>query len=861
MPERPLLILPSPRKPVGRRKKGSGPTRFNRPNREEQFKRLTPRFAQLQNALDARRTRIQFEAHGLVPEEVVVLEVVGTVDGFIRAVERVPEMEWLAETELENIPPDDEFFALSKKNERQPEKELRGCLFMVFTNQRALRQMLSLWNTWQIEETLPYGLGRWKTLFEQLRDVRPWGIRDRLKETGVLSDWQDRIDHNQEIVPCEIELWYRNDQKQRSNARNRVAMLVESREGQVVTETTIEEIAYHALLVHLPLGEIRHVLNSPDNDTELVQCEQIQFFRASGQMYSVTGDDFQEDDEEKLPKEKPIGKPVIALFDGLPLQTHRRLDGRLVVDDPDSYELDYSAVTRRHGTAMASLIVHGDIKADEAPLPRPLYIRPILRPDPKDWRNHCETIPEDVLVVDLLLRSVRRLFDGEGNQPPVARDVSVINLSIGIRDRPFEQTMSPLARLLDWLAWHYQVLFVVSAGNHPGPIEISVSHYGGVSSLSPDVLQNHVVRFIAADTRNRRLLSPAESVNSLTVASVHDDSSTELPPMWTDPYIDAGLPSPINAQGMGHRRGIKPEVLASGGRVVVQERLATTPTELDIYHQAGAPGQLVAAPGAMLGVQNATRYTRGTSNATALISRAAGLLYDVLDELRDELGGEIIDNVPRSIWLKALIAHGADWGPAQSVLNSILNSNGNIEHFREYLTRLLGYGVVDIGRVKECTVLRATALSGGTLTKDTSHIHHFPLPQSLSGLHGHRRITISLAWFSPVNHRHQRWRVANLWFHPPANRLRVHRQQADWQAVQRGTLQHEILEGEQASVFEKNAGLEIQVSCREDAGTLEEEVPYALVTTLEVAEEMGVEIYGEVRATVHANHIRVTTNE
>jgi hypothetical protein len=67
-----------------------------------------------------------------------------------------------------------------------------------------------------------------------------------------------------------------------------------------------------------------------------------------------------------------------------------------------------------------------------------------------------------------------------------------------------------------------------------------------------------------------------------------------------------------------------------------------------------------------------------------------------------------------------------------------------------------------------------------------------------------------------------------------------------------GTLQHEILEGEGAAVFVNGGNLEIQVSCRANAGGLDEEVSYALVTTLEVAEEVGVMIYDEVRAHIQA---------
>ncbi len=70
--------------------------------------------------------------------------------------------------------------------------------------------------------------------------------------------------------------------------------------------------------------------------------------------------------------------------------------------------------------------------------------------------------------------------------------------------------------------------------------------------------------------------------------------------------------------------------------------------------------------------------------------------------------------------------------------------------------------------------------------------------------------------------------------------------------MQRGTLQHEILEGEQAVVFVDGDNLEVQVNCRADAGALDEDVAYALAVTLEVAEEIGVLIYPEIQERVRA---------
>jgi hypothetical protein len=864
MPERPLLILPTPTEPPKQKRKGFPPQRPHLPSRERQAERMTPKLAVLQEALDARRARLRTEASGVIPEEVIVLETVGPVNDFIEAVRSVRGLEWLGEIEEEDIPPDDDFFVVDRDGTSRTDKLLRGRLFLVLSNHQALQQMLSLWSLWKTDQALPWGFGKWSDLFSQLHDVRPWGVRDRLHETGVLDDWRDRVEHNAELIPCEIELWFRVDNRRRRAARDRVAAIVQSLQGTVRNEALIEEIGYHALLAQLPIGSVRLLLVETGQESSLIQCEQIQFLRASGQMAGIVLEDERTTDIRTVqPDVAPLGEPVVALFDGLPLQSHRRLSGRLVVDDPDGFETDYQAAERRHGTAMASLIIHGDIDADEPPINRLLYVRPILRPDQRDWRQpRQETAPENSLVVDLIHRAVRRLFEGDGNAPAVARQICVINISIGIRDRLFESAISPLARLLDWLAWKYQVLFVVSAGNHAQSIVLDVPR-NQVATMSPQELQATVIKAVAADARHRRLLSPAEAVNALTVGAVHSDASTGQGVVRAiQPYCDDDLPSIINAQGMGYRRAIKPEILVPGGRTVLLESLQQVANAtLNVYTQSRQPGQCVAAPGPTPGDLSYTWYGRGTSNAAALASRTASRLYDVLEELRQGAGGDVIETVPYAVWLKALLVHGANWGTAGDVLRKVLLTSQNSRRFKEYLTRLIGYGMIDPVRVSECSEHRVTALGGGLIQNNQSHIHRFPLPPSLSGQRGWRQLVITLAWISPVNPVHQSWRRADISFTPPLTSLQVARMQADWHAVQRGTLQHEILEGEKAAAFIDGDNLEIQVNCRADAGVLEDMVPYALATTLEVAEEINIDIYSEVSVRVHAAQIRIAASE
>ncbi len=282
MPERPLLILPTPTEPLRQKKKGFPPDKSHLPSRGRQAERLTPRFTVLQEAMDARRARLRTESSGVIPEEVIVLETIGPVDDFIVAVRNVRGLEWLGEIEEEDIPPDDDFFIADHEGCPRTDKLLRGRLFLILSNQQALQQMLSLWSSWKAGQGLPRGFGKWDALFSQLRDVRIWDLRDRLYETGVLDDWKERVEHNAELIPCEIELWFRADHRRRRAARDRVAAIVQSMQGVVQSEAFIEEIGYHALLTQLRIGSVRPLIEEAGLELSLFQCEQIQFFLCFG---------------------------------------------------------------------------------------------------------------------------------------------------------------------------------------------------------------------------------------------------------------------------------------------------------------------------------------------------------------------------------------------------------------------------------------------------------------------------------------------------------------------------------------------------------------------------------------------------
>ncbi|SHK89944.1 Subtilase family protein [Desulfatibacillum alkenivorans DSM 16219] len=865
MPERPLLLFPTP-DTASRSTLGGGGGRFKRPTPQRQWDRLSPAFDQLQATFEARRIEIQQSAAGIIPEQVLVIETVGSIENFANAVKRIDGLEWMGEVELDEIAPDEEFY-----DEAKPDKELSGRLYLVMTNQQALNQMLSLWRRYQENPTMQFerGLTKFRDVFLHLKDIRRWDVQDRLLETGIIGIWREDLEHDGDrVITFEAELWFRGSDTLRAASANHVANLVQQAGGQILSQSVIEGIAYHGLLAELPAHSIRAIVENPT--TELVKCENIMFFRPVGQM--LEGDRSPEGDLEITQVEEmplPIGDPVVALFDGMPLVNHDLLAGRLIIDDPDDWGSDYGASERVHGSSMASLIVHGDLNHPPTPLSRPIYVRPIMKP--LNWFDtpRPEGIPANCLAVDLIHRAVKRLFEDDQEGGPAAPQIRVINLSVCDRTRQFTQFMSPIARLLDWLSLKYRVLFVVSAGNHPIPISLGVSPEE-FDSLSAEELETATIKAIYRDARNRKLLSPAETINGISVGAVHMDNAEVVNQGSRINPFEYSLVSPISAFGSGYRRAIKPDIVYIGGRQWYRLTIQpTNPVTIEPAIFRTPPGTKVATPGSLPGELNATAYCCGTSNATALISRSAGISYDSLQQIFYEQAADVDPTRYEVPLLKAMLVHGCAWGDIGDHLKTRIEnskigeeirdraasrynrpadiSNEISRQYKSLLSRWMGYGFPEIDRVLDCTEQRATVLGYGELSDGEAHVFRLPLPPSLSARQERRRLTVTLAWLSPISANTQKYRTASLWFEVINKNLAPTRQNADWQSVKRGTVQHEIFEGQSAEPFNDGDVIDIKVNCREDAGKIQDPVSYGLAVSLEVAEGLDIAIYSEIR--------------
>lgn len=844
MPDRPLLILPTPERVEPPRGQGFG-SRINKPGRQRQVGEFRPIFSRLQRVLggsDRDLLELRDDPAALAPERVIVFEIADSVQDFANAVARVPGLDLMLEAETE-ADPDDRFSTIDdrKATRGQPrmDKPVPGRLYMTMPDRRALEELLSLWRRWSNGEQLEQGLTPFRNVFEQLRTLRAWGPEDRIPDE-TMDYWRDELEADpQRSVRTEVELWFASTNEGRRAASERLAAHVAEVGGAVVHEAVIREIAYHGALIDVPANAIAALLER--QNIRLALADEVMFLRPQSTFSSDL--ELQEDEGPATEGEgaEPAmrDEPIAALLDGIPVQGHERLDGRLSVDDPDGIEGQSILRRRVHGTAMASLILHGDIHAGEPPLTRPLYVRPIMFAPAAG----PEQTSGDRLLIDTIHRAILRMKGSAGDEA-AATTVFLVNLSMGDMRRPFTRLMSPLARLLDYLSEQYGILFLVSAGNVTDPIHLpDFDTWAAFEAALPEERERAVLTALRRVQHQRTLLSPGESLNAITVGAQHHDRVDPRPsvPGAVDPLDDHELPNASSALGLGYRRSIKPEIYLPGGREHLRASRSGGGVEAGFRSPQRLFGLRAAAPDTTgQGLLNKTALSDGTSSATALATRAA---HRIFDALMDREGGSLHADMPPEFYavvVKALLVHRARWNGKVELLKEVCGPADprQSQARTENACRFVGFGIPDTAEALECASNRATLVGYGALAPKQAHEYRIPLPWALESVTDPRAMTISLAWFSPVKPGHQRYRCVRLEASPdsPERALGVARRgvlQPIANMVQRGTMFHARYEGTAAVPFIDDGHLSMKVICKDDAGGVEEAIRYGVAVTIE----------------------------
>ncbi len=136
---------------------------------------------------------------------------------------------------------------------------------------------MSEWNKWPDNKDVLSK--KWVEIFSHLKEIRKWGIQDRLKETGIEKYWKEELDIKKGTaseIQFEIELWYRKNSAKRNDIQAKVEQFIKSENGSVITKCIIDEIRFHAIKAELPPENIERILSS--EYTKLFKCEDVMFF-------------------------------------------------------------------------------------------------------------------------------------------------------------------------------------------------------------------------------------------------------------------------------------------------------------------------------------------------------------------------------------------------------------------------------------------------------------------------------------------------------------------------------------------------------------------------------------------------------
>lgn len=759
----------------------------------------------------------------LAPERLLVFELTGGVLGFEKAVRLVPGLEFLGAEEL-----------------AADELDKNPTLYLMVPSEGALKEIVSLWRRWQRDGSVPPSFGEWKSLLSQIKDIRPWGPQDRVADLDLEVLLEEASSGNS-FVTLELELVFRDAGEQ---TEAQAIQAINGVGGEVIARSRIEGAAYHALLCRVPAAALKATL---DRQGAGLSGEESVFQIRPQSILNFTPIDEVETATFFGAPTVPIGEPIAAIFDAVPLSRHPRLLGTLSIDDPFNLE-PLSVGQRKHGTAMASAVVHGDLsQVWSRPIERKIHFVNMLYATANS--QDAEKFP-DRLPADLFEEAVTRMKAGKD---PTAPHVVIINASLGDPNKPFVGRVSGWARVVDHLSAKYGVLFVISAGNHTADLVVQGLNTTQFESLPTDEKARAALRASGNQMGTRRILAPAESMNALTVGAYHADAfanSTPLPSGTFDVWDSAELCTISSGLGPGQGGATKPDLLANGGR----HHINLLPQGADsilrpLRTNAGAFGGVsVAAPPTATAVGlDARARSVGSSVAAALVTGVAARAHEALEAAYPDFTA--IPSPQRAVLLKALLVHGSRWTKAKDLLIEVLGPADKKQHYRQKdnVRRYLGNGVYDPDKIMNCSEDRATVWAVGTLGADQGKRFEIPWPAAMSGKAKPHSVHATLAWFSPprpnaLSYRSVRMKIVEPGQLGAAGVKTSGVPQPDPKQSHKGTVVHRRWEGEKAAAIAGTSFFEIDVQREADA--YDPDVSYSLVVTLEMAGEA--EVYSQV---------------
>jgi len=301
--------------------------------------------------------------------------------------------------------------------------------------------------------------------------------------------------------------------------------------------------------------------------------------------------------------------------------------------------------------------------------------------------------------------------------------VKIFNLSVNVRDRPWNAMnrklipkRSWISRTIDQLSRIYDVVFVVSTGNIPmDTVRALLSTHA-----YPNYLQNEVTS----------ILDPAQAALALTVGSLAATTQIVGPFASHSAIAMSDQPSPFTRKGPGVRNEFKPELVEYGGNYVYDST----------WNQVKAnPGCNVVI--ATHELSPSVKTASGTSFAAPKVS------HEVASILRDLTS---IGVTPSAPLLRAMVVSSAQYPRSAEFQDAAEQLRSAGVDYRN----VSGYGVASAARAMYCDDYSVAMFYQGKLQHNKVAMFEIPVPESLINSQGeYKSITVSLAYSPEVHHR------------------------------------------------------------------------------------------------------------
>lgn len=369
-----------------------------------------------------------------------------------------------------------------------------------------------------------------------------------------------------------------------------------------------------------------------------------------------------------------------------------------------------------HGTMVSGIAVFGDIRAcfenGHFSSPVTLFSARVLNADNR--------FDDQSLIIHQMRRAIEAFV-----VPPY--ECRVFNLSLGdssawLQHNPRQSLWS---ESLDILAREYNVVLVVSAGNHDFGWTNNPQEAEEILASYPDYLFDPACG----------LCEPATAAIPITVGGYaqHDASAVPAPSQANDIVRTVALamePTPTSRIGPGINAAIKPEFVAAGGNVAFRGfsniRRVEEDQGLSVMSFSHLPTERLFA------------FDIGTSLAAPQVARWASM---VLSNLRLTFGEE-----PDANLIRALLASSA--AIPQPVEDRIRQMHG------EYgIRQVYGYGAIDEDVLFDSADRRVTMIAQATIPLDTFAVYEVPSPSEFRAASGRKRVIVTLAFDPPVRRR------------------------------------------------------------------------------------------------------------